>query len=99
MSKVSKNVIVNKGGNVAVRIVNCIPEMTKQGFDDGREAGKKFVHGVPYGAGAAVGFGFGATEAIVGFFAMPTKALFSRIARAMGRDNRASESAVQAESA
>jgi hypothetical protein len=83
---IQKNLKTNfeKTKVIGRKVVARVPQATIQGFDDGREAGRKFVHGAPYGAGAAVGFGFGASEAIVGFIATPAKALVGWAASAIG---------------
>jgi hypothetical protein len=54
-----------------------IPERTIEGFNHGREAGNAFVEGgVPYAAGAAVGFACGASESILDIVASPVVYLY-----------------------
>ena len=76
---------VEKVKATARKVVTKLPTTTVQGFHDGRRHGRKFVEeGVPYGAGAAVGFGFGASEAVVGALAFPVNALVGWAAWAIG---------------
>ncbi len=56
---------------VAHKAVERVPASTKHGFHNGRKAGHDFVENLPYGVGAAVGFVYGAGEAIVGALAEP----------------------------
>ena len=71
------------------KVVAKLPESTVQGFHDGRRHGRKFVEeGIPFGAGCAVGFGYGASEAIVGLLATPVNVLVGWAAWAIYGGNR-----------
>ena len=61
---------------VARKAVAKLPASTRRGFDDGHRAGRDFAENVPYIAGAAVGFVYGAGEAVVEFLATPAMALY-----------------------
>ena len=50
---------------VARKAVSKLPKETVEGFHHGRRAGRDAVENLPHFAGAAVGFVFGAGEAIV----------------------------------
>ena len=50
---------------VARKAVSKLPKSSVEGFHCGRRAGHDFVENAPFLAGAAVGFVFGAGEAIV----------------------------------
>lgn len=66
----------DKARTVARKAVERVPASTKRGFHNGRKAGHDFVENVPYGVGAAVGFAYGAGEAIVGALAEPVSNVF-----------------------
>ena len=87
---IQKSVKTNVGkARVAGRIVVAkLPESTIRGFDDGREAGHKFMEGVPYAAGATVGFTYGASESILGLLATPVTSLIGWAAWAVGCGSR-----------
>ena len=61
---------------VGKKIGEHIPEATARGFKDGRKVGNDAVEAIPYAVGAAAGFSFGVSEAIVELAAKPTNALF-----------------------
>jgi hypothetical protein len=50
---------------VTRKAVAKLPESSVEGFYRGRRAGHDFIENTPYVAGAAVGFVFGASEAVV----------------------------------
>ena len=55
------------------KVSRCVPTTAKDGFDQGRRYGRRFVeHDAVYAAGAAVGFTYGAVETVVGIVAAPT---------------------------
>ena len=55
----------DKARVVARKAVAKLPASTVRGFHDGRKAGHDAVENLPHFAGAAVGFVFGAGEAVV----------------------------------
>jgi len=68
--------VKTRTGEALPKIAERIPETTKEGFRKGRVDGRKFVeHGIPRAVGYGAGFGFGATEAIVGVLAKPANCL------------------------
>jgi hypothetical protein len=66
----------DKATVVARKAVERVPASTKRGFHNGRQAGHDFVENVPYGVGAAVGFVYGAGEAVIGALAGPVGSVF-----------------------
>ena len=66
----------DKARVVAREAVAKLPASTVRGFHDGRQAGHDFIEDAPYIAGAAVGFAYGAGEAIVEAVAEPFAWLF-----------------------
>ena len=67
---------VAETARISRRVSEKLPEDAKLGFVVGHKAGNDAViHGVPYAAGATVGFGFGAIEAVVGLLAKPANYL------------------------
>jgi hypothetical protein len=70
-------VVVAKTKRVSRKIVEHVPADTKQGFADGRQAGNDLISDLPYLAGAAVGFVYGAGEAVVGALATPVSNVFA----------------------
>jgi hypothetical protein len=86
---VQKNLTsVEKAKAAGRMIVAKLPEAAIRGFDDGRVAGHDFVESVPYAAGAAVGFSYGASESILGLLAAPVTSLVGWAAWAIGCGNR-----------
>jgi len=67
--------VVAKAKRISRKAAEHIPEDTKRGFRDGRKAGSDLIEHVPYAAGAAAGFGYGVSEAIVGVITIPAKFL------------------------
>jgi hypothetical protein len=55
----------NKARAAARKAVSKLPQSTVDGFHRGRQAGHHGVENLPHFAGAAVGFVYGAGEAIV----------------------------------
>jgi hypothetical protein len=70
--------------NVGHKIVKRLPPRTVEGFQKGRKAGNQFVEDVPFNAGLAIGFSYGATESVVGLLATPVNALIGWATRAIG---------------
>ena len=55
----------DKARAVARKAVSKLPKSSVEGFHRGRKAGHNAVENLPHFAGAAVGFVFGAGEAVV----------------------------------
>jgi hypothetical protein len=69
-------------------IATHIPQAAKDGFEAGRKDGQDLVTGLPYAAGATVGFAYGTSQAIVGVLATPINSLVGWAASAIGCGNR-----------
>ena len=84
----SMEMSVEKAKAAGRMVVAKLPEATIRGFDDGRVAGHDFVVGVPYAAGATVGFTYGASERIIGLLAAPVTSLVGWAAGVIGCGSR-----------
>ncbi len=76
-----------KARSVARKAVTKLPTSTVRGFHRGRKAGHDAVENLPHFAGAAVGFVYGAGEAVVGLAASAIRWAWS------GEDEGAAEAA------
>lgn len=77
----------NKARSAARKAVAKLPASSVEGFHRGRKAGHHAVENLPHFAGAAVGFVYGAGEAIVDLAASATSSAWS------GEDEGATEAA------
>jgi hypothetical protein len=68
--------VVAETRRISRKVGEKLPEDSKVGFRDGREAGNNLVNDVPYLAGATIGFICSATEGVVNVLATPARLIF-----------------------